>query len=119
ERNHDQVVQSTFRQQPLLKGLWRNQLGSNIGAQNPQGMRIEGQSDRLGAGGAGSLYHLIQHLPVAAVHAVKIADADNGRTQVARDFFNGTENPHAISNSSFKPSCARRTWLGNDLLVSS
>ena len=63
-----------------------DQLGSRFGTVHLRGVRVEGDGDGAGVVQAGGPDELRQHLLVAAVHAVEIAERDNRRTKVRRDF---------------------------------
>src|SRR5438874_13764921 len=58
------------------------------------------------------------YMPMRAVQTVEIAYADDGRLPVGRDFIETAEDAHQISNSSFMPSYARRTFDGRWRFVS-
>ena len=63
-----------------------DQLGGRLGTVHLRGVRIEGDGDGAGVVQPGGADELREHLLVAAVHAVEIAERDNGRTKVRRDF---------------------------------
>src|SRR5262249_61160834 len=81
-------------------------------------MRLKGDGNGLAAIGPGAAHYFAQDVLVAAMDAVKVADAGNGRSKIGGHFLQRAEDSHAISNSSFNPSCARRTCSGRVLLVS-
>src|SRR5260370_40471452 len=97
----------------------RDEFRSDIRTQNPQRVRIEGERYSFGAGCSGTLHNFPQDFLVTAMHAIKITDAHDGGAEIAGHFFDRAKDPHAISNSSLRPSCARRTRSGSVLLVSS
>ncbi len=86
EGNHQQRVQSGLGQQGFFLLKRRNQFGSHVGSQNAQRMGLEGDGDGPAAGFASAPHQFPQYLLMPAVDAVKIADTDHRRPQVAGDF---------------------------------
>src|SRR5215469_15178921 len=107
--NHQERIQAAFAKKSLLAAWRSDQLGSNVWPQNAQRMRLEGYGDRPAAGLMRASDHFFHDLLMSAMHAVKITHADDGGSKIVRDLFNRSEDSHAMSNSSFRPSCARRT----------
>src|SRR4029077_806733 len=118
KRNFQQRVQSGLRQQRFFFRQRRNQSRRNVGAQNAEWVRLKRYRHRLAVVLPRALRHFLQHTEMAAVDPVKISYADNRRAEICRNFLQRAEYSHAMSNSSFSPSCARRTSSGRFLFVS-
>src|SRR5262249_40388849 len=82
----------------LFHRLRSNQSGSNVRAQNAQGMGIKSDDHCLAAAGAGALNHLLQNVLMPEVDAVKIAHADHGRAETSGDFLKRAEDPQTVTS---------------------
>src|SRR5262249_40873647 len=118
EGNLQQRVQAGFRQQRFFLFERRDQPRHHVGPQDAKRMGLKGDRNRLAAAFACTLHHLAQNVLVAAMDAVKIAHPHDRGSKVCGNCLQRTEDLHAISNSSFRPSCARRTCSGRLMLVS-
>src|SRR5262249_37077731 len=96
----------------------RDQPRHHVRPQNAEGMGLKCDCNCFTAVCARAPYDLMQHLLVAAMNTVKVANADDSRSKTGWHFVQRAEDSHAISNSSFRPSCARRTCSGRLRLVS-
>ena len=84
-----------------------------VGAENADGVGVEGDGEGVEGEGVGSVagVYLVDDPAMAAVDAVEVADAGNGGAEVGRDFGEGAKDLHApgsgsgaMSKSSFRPS---------------
>src|SRR5947209_2028250 len=116
--NGEQNVQAGLGQQRFFDRLRRNQFRRDVRPQNAQRMGIKGEHYGCATRNAGPLHYLSKNMPMTAMDAIKISDGHNGWAKI-RNCFQGMEYPHAISNSSFSPSCANFTCPGRLRLVSS
>src|SRR5262249_60607726 len=119
EGNAQQHVHTCLGHQLFFYAPRSDQFWRSVRPQNAQGMGIERNDNSLATGCTSTLDHLPQYVLVSQMHAVKVAHADNGLAETIRDFLKRAEDPHAISNSSLRPSWASRTCGGRLRLVSS
>src|SRR5579871_3922494 len=82
-------------------------------------MRIEGHGNGLASYRTSAFGNFAQDFPVAAVNAIEVADRDQTWSEILWNLFQRAKDLHAISNSSFNPSCASLTFSGKPLFVSS
>src|SRR5262249_2474818 len=114
EGNHQQRVQAFLCQQGFLLSGRSDQPRGDLWPQDLQRMWIECDHNRACPGCPRALNDFLQDLLMAAMHAVEISHADNAGPESAGNFGQCAKDSHAISNSSLRPSCARRTCAGND-----
>src|SRR5579864_3642353 len=118
KRNFQQRVQSSLGQQCFLLRQRRNQTWRHVRTQNAERMRLKGHRNGLAMVLSCALGHFFQNAQVPAMDPIKIPYAQNRWSKICGHFFQRAEYSHAIWNSSFSPSCARRTCSGRFLLVS-
>src|SRR6476469_5370954 len=118
EGNYQQRVQPGLGQQGFFLRQRRNQPRRHVRTQNAERMRLKRNRHGLAMVQAGTLGNFLQHAQVTAMDTIKISYADNRGSKICRHFLKRAEYPHAISNSSFSPSCASRTCSGRFLFVS-
>ena len=81
EGQHDRAVEPGRRQQPQLVALVGEPEQRLVGPEEAARMRLEGQRRRRPAQRRGALARGRDHRPVAAMHAVEIADGDHRAAQ--------------------------------------
>ena len=86
-------------------GEWGDERLARLGAEDPRGMRVEGDGDGPGAEGAGAGDDLGDDPLVAAMDAVEVADGGDGGAEAGRDLREVAIDLHqAISKLSCRPS---------------
>src|SRR5579871_2114789 len=118
EGNFQQGVNTSFCQQRFFFHQRGNQARRNIWPKNAEWVRLKCNGHGLTVALARALNNFLQYALMATVNTIKVSNADNSGSKL-RYFFQRAEYPHAMSNSSFNPSCASRTFSGRFLLVSS
>ncbi len=84
--HHEHGVEAQLAERHQLVLQAHDQLGGGLGAVDLRRMRVEGDGDGPGVVQAGDADELREHLLVAAVDAVEVAEGNDGRTKVRRDF---------------------------------